>query len=238
MMQQTTNKTFFNIQDIGVPGPALSDEKIIEQVKTDGFIAYGGIVRKYNQRMFRVARSIVTDDAKAMDIVQEAHIKAFTKLDSFKAKSTFASWLASITRNEALMALRKYKNEVTMGDDEQSIVESINKNEHQKQESIQPDKLFQNKQMQNFINKNLDKLSEKFHSVFVLRAIEQFSTKETAKILNINEITVKTRYFRSKRFLRGEIQNYLNSSNMNIYEFGNKKCDIVLQNVLQAISRL
>lgn len=237
MMQSlTNNNNNFNIQNIEVPPSDLSDEDIIHKIKTSGFIAYGSIVRRYNQRMFRVARSIITDDATAMDIVQEAHIKAYTKIDTFLGKSSFAAWIASITRNEALMHLRKYKNEVTMGEDEQPFLESLDSSAEKN--ATQPDNIFQNTHMQSLINKNLDKLSEKFRSVFVLRAVEQFSTKETAKILKINEITVKTRYFRSKRFLRGEIQNYLDTSNLSIYEFGNKNCDIVLRNVLQSISLL
>ena len=235
MIQLNKNNTQFNIQDIAVPNSEISDSELIEQVKSKGFIAYGSIVRRYNQRMFRVARSILTDDAIAMDIVQDSHIKAFSALKSYQGTSSFFAWLASITRNEALMYLRKHKKEVAMGEDEQTILESIGDNERI---DSQPDNLVQNRHMQNLINQNLDKLSEKFRSVFVLRAVEQFSTKETAKILSINEMTVKTRYFRAKRFLRGQIQDYLESSNLNIYEFGNKNCDRVLQNVLRVISQL
>ena len=235
MIQLNKNNTQFNIQDITVPNSVIPDSELIEQVKRNGFIAYGSIVRRYNQRMFRVARSILTDDAIAMDIVQDSHIKAFSALKSYQGTSSFFAWLASITRNEALMYLRKHKKEVAMGEDEQTTLESIGDNERI---DSQPDNLVQNRHMQNLINQNLDKLSEKFRSVFVLRAVEQFSTKETAKILSINEMTVKTRYFRAKRFLRGQIQDNLETSNLNIYEFGNKNCDRVLQNVLRVISQL
>ena len=233
-----TNNKKFRSQDIGVPDMSITDEQLIETIRTKGFIAYGSIVRRYNQRMFRVARSIVTDDATAMDIVQEAHIKAYTKIESFQGKGSFAAWIASITRNEALMYIRKNKKEVTMGEEEQSIVESLTPGKSAESIQNQPDSVLVNTHMQNLINKNLDKLAEKFRTVFVLRAVEQFSTKETAKILNINEITVKTRYFRSKRFLRNEIQNHLGSTDLNIYEFGHKNCDLVLHNVLRAISTL
>ncbi len=238
IQSSTANKTKFQVQDIKVPATHISDEDIINTIKAEGFIAYGSIVRRYNQRMFRVARSIITDDATAMDIVQEAHIKAYTKIESFQGKGSFAAWIAQITRNEALTYLRKNKKEVTMGVEEQSIVESLTPRKSDESIQNQPDSVFDNTYMQNLINKNLDKLSEKFRSVFVLRAVEQFSSKETAKILNINEITVKTRYFRSKRFLRNEIQNHLGSKDINIYEFGHKNCDLVLYNVLKAISTL
>ena len=234
MIKKVVNKTEnFDIKKIGIPSPDISDEDIIDKIKSDGFIAYGSFVKRYNQHMFRVARSIITDDAIAMDIVQEAHIKAFMKLNTFKSTSTFAAWIATITRNEALMHLRKYKKEVTMGADEQAIMESLIPEEIR---HTQPDNLLESARMQGLINHTIDKLSEKFRPVFILRAVEQFSTKETAKILKLNEITVKTRYFRAKRFLRNEIQNYLDTSNLCIYEFGNIKCDIVLQNVLNSIA--
>jgi len=236
-MLQQNKTTKFNIKDILVPDTDISDEQLINQIKSEGFIAYGSLVRRYNQRMYRIARSITKDDAIAKDIVQEAHIKAFSKLDSFAGKSSFAAWIASITRNEALMYLRKHKNEVTMSNDEESILQATIKQKSLDNILNQPDSVFENLQLQNLMNKHIDKLSDKFRTVFVLRAIEQFSTRETAKILNINEITVKTRYFRAKRLLRHEIQNYLDCSNLKIYQFGNKKCDLVLHNVLLAISR-
>ncbi|HFC30034.1 MAG TPA: RNA polymerase sigma factor [Oceanospirillales bacterium] len=226
------------IKSIPVPAAETTDAEIIARIKTEGFKAYGELVKRYNQRLFRIARSIITDDAAAMDMVQEAHIKAYTQLHSFQGTGSFAAWLAGITRNQALMYLRKHKREVMMTDEEHNKLESNQVIGMNAQAQSQPDELFQNRQMQTLINKNLDKLSEKFRSVFVLRAVEQFSTKETAHILKINELTVKTRFFRAKRFLRKEIQNYLDTSDLKIYEFGNKKCDLVLFNVLTAISKL
>jgi len=225
-----------DVKKIEVPSLNITDEDIIAKIKSEGFIAYGSFVKRYNQYMYRVARSIITDDAIAMDIVQEAHIKAFMKLNTFRGESTFATWIASITRNEALMHVRKYKKEVTMGTDEQTIVESFGSDSSDEVNLDQPDNFFENEQMQGLISLTIDKLSEKFRTVFILRAVEQLSTKETAKILKLNEITVKTRYFRAKRFLRNEIQKYLDTSKLEIYEFGNEKCEAVLQNVLTSIA--
>lgn len=227
-----------DIKSILAPSPLISDEEIIQRIIKEGFQAYGSLVKRYNQRMFRVARSVVTDDATAMDIVQDAHIKAYTNLASFQGKGSFAAWIAGITRNQALMHLRKHKREVTMGGEEQNILEKLGSEDENIVPNNQPENALQNQHMQNLINEKLDKLSEKFRSVFILRAIEQFSTKETARILKINEITVKTRFFRSKRFLRSEIQHYLDASDMNVYEFGHSKCDIVLLNVLTKISKI
>ena len=231
-----------NVKAIPVPSAHVSDKDIIVRIKAGDIDAYGSIMRRYNQRVYRIARSIVTDDAAAMDIVQEAHIKAYTKLNDFKGKSSFITWLASIVRNEALMYLRKHKREVTLSigapEDESQfskIADLMNaENNH---ESL-PDAMLENKQLQKLIDQNIDKLREDFRTVFVLRAIERFNVRETAEILGIKEETVKTRFFRAKRLLRGQIQTYLDSAGMKIYEFGGYHCDIIVGNVLGQLHKL
>ena len=224
-----------DLKTIAVPPTTVSDEEIIKRVKAGDVDAYGSIMRRYNQRVFRIARSIVTDDAAAMDIVQEAHIKAYTKLDSFRGQSSFATWLASITRNEALMYLRKHRKEVSMTDEDRDFFEQAQSESNAEEYDDLPDSFLENKQLQILINNNIDKLSEDFRIVFILRAIEQFSVKETAEVLQIKEETVKTRYFRAKQQLRGQIQSYLDNVGMKVYEFGGHHCDIIVANVLTHI---
>ena len=100
-----------------------------------------------------------------------------------------------------------------------------------------PDSSLENKQLQKLINNHIDKLPADFRTVFVLRAIEQCNVKETAEILGINKITVKTRYFRAKRLLRGQLQTYLDAAGMNLYEVGGIHCDMIVFNVLGRIQQ-
>jgi RNA polymerase sigma-70 factor (ECF subfamily) len=233
MLQKAlTEAQAINVKKITVPPPDFSDEDIIKQIKEGDKDAYGKIMRRYNQRLFRIARSFVTDDAVAMDIVQETHIKAYTKLNTFIGPSGFLTWLATIARNEALMYLRKHKREESMTDDdthaEARVVSQI--------PSELPDGLMENGQLRHLLDKSIDKLPEKFRTVFVLRAIEHCSVKNSALILGIKEETVKTRYFRAKRLLRTEIMGYLDKVGMNIYEFGGHHCDIIVHYVLKHIN--
>ncbi|MCW8869745.1 MAG: RNA polymerase sigma factor [Proteobacteria bacterium] len=238
MKQASNQKHGIEVSSIPMPKSEVSDDDIIERIKKEGFMAYGEMVRRHNQRMFRVARSVIKDHAIAMDIVQESHIKAFKKLDSYQGPGVFAAWIASITRNEALMYLRKHAREQTMGEDEQIMMDNHQLGQSHLTRNKQPDDILQGLHMQTLLSQQLDHLSEKFRSVFVLRAIEQMSTKETAEILNLNEITVKTRYFRAKVTLRNQIKNQLASSDLSAYEFGNQHCDLVLFNVLTSLSKL
>lgn len=241
LLSTMTNEEIERVKAIVAPSTDISDEDIIVHISQGNHEAYGSIMRRYNQRMFRIARSILLNDAAAMDVVQEAHIKAFINLNSFKGPSTFVAWLYAITRNEALMHLRKHKREVVMSNDDIHLIQNENKSTYHKQPELSvhenPESYLENKQLQKLINSHIDSLSEKFRVVFVLRAIEQLSVKETAQILEVNEITVKTRYFRAKRLIRQKIQSSLDAAGMNIYEFGGEHCDQIVLNVLNYIDR-
>jgi RNA polymerase sigma-70 factor (ECF subfamily) len=235
MLQALTETQAIKVKCFAVPPSSLSDDEIVKRIKQGDVDAYASIMRRYNQRMYRIARSIVTDDAAAMDIVQEAHIKAYTKLDSYRGETNFFAWLAAITRNEALMFIRKYKREVSMQDDKMQFFENTDSENQNTDFDTLPDALIENKEIKNLINKNLDKLPENFRTVFVLRAVEQLSVRETAQILDIKEETVKTRFFRAKKLLRGQIQTYLDELGINVYEFGGYHCDIIVHNVMEEI---
>lgn len=238
MLQLAKNESEgIDVKAIVAPPAEVTDEDIIKRITAGDINAYGSIMRRYNQRLFRIARSIVSDDSAAMDSVQEAHIKAYTHLQEYQGPGTFFTWLARITRNESLMYLRKHKKEVLMQEDDiQALTEA---DIHGKANNIisLPDSSLENKQLQKLINSHIDKLPADFRTVFVLRAIEQFNVKETAEILGINKITVKTRYFRAKRLLRGQLQAYLDTTGMNLYEVGGIHCDMIVYNVLSRIKQ-
>jgi len=220
-----------NLQTISIPPQNLQDEDIISCIKTGDINAYGSIVRRYNQRLFRIARSIVIDDSTAMDIVQEAHIKAYTKLDQFQGQTSFIAWLSRITRNEALMYLRKYKKEISLPDEELHFFAQPDSNNSSHNTGC-PGTLLEGQQLKNAINRIIDKLPEDFRIVFVLRAIEQLSVNETAEILDLKEATVKTRYFRAKRLLQEQIRQHLAEASEEVYAFGAHHCDKILFNVM------
>ncbi len=239
MLAPLTKEQQESVNRVMIPAESVSDEEIIVHIAQGNAQAYGGIMRRYNQRMFRIARSIVNNDATAMDVVQESHFQAFSKIREYKGPSTFTAWLFTITRNEALMYLRKHKREVTMSNDEINNVRSESSADiihmYPENRSEQPESLLENKQLQRLINGHVDELPEDFRIVFVLRAIEQMSVKETAEILDIKEETVKTRFFRAKRLIRNEIQLDLDKIGLKVYEFGGCHCDAIVANVMSFI---
>ena len=177
-----TEAQTLSINHIAVPPSDISDSEIVLQIISGDKDAYGSIMRRYNQRLFRIVRSFVTDDAAAMDIVQETHIKAYMKLDTFKGPVGFLTWLATIARNEALMYLRKHKREITMNsgenlDSEQSITENIPASL-----DILPDALAENHQLKILLNKTIDKLPDNFQTTFVRYLFYELSSSVVLKV--------------------------------------------------------
>jgi RNA polymerase sigma-70 factor (ECF subfamily) len=101
-----------------------------------------------------------------------------------------------------------------------------------------PDTCLEKRQLQALINQQIDKLPDDFRVVFVLRAIEQFSVRETAQVLDIRKETVKTRYFRARRLLRSQIQACLDEAGLQLYEFGGHQCDNIVHHVMATIRQI
>jgi len=222
----------FDVSGISVPPEQLSDECLIERFKHGDTYAYGQIMRRHNQRLYSVARSIVKNDADALDIVQEAHIKAYRRIDDYHGNGQFAAWLAVITRNQALSHLRKYRQEGMMTDKCADISNIAEGRQARLKATPGPQAEMENKELRALLNKNVDLLPADFRTVFVLRAVEQFSVQETAEILEIKPETVKTRLFRARRLLRNQIEAALEKQGLQVYQVGGAHCDALVRAVL------
>src|SRR5215831_13233924 len=89
-----------------VTGDQLSDEEVVNRVKAGDTPLYEIIMRRYNQRLYRVARAILRDDGEAEDVMQDTYVRAFENLHQFAGKAAFATWLTRIAVNESLGRLK------------------------------------------------------------------------------------------------------------------------------------
>ena len=183
----------------------LDDMSILKRIEKGELDAYEGIMRHHNQRLYRIARSIVTDDAEAMDVVQETFITAFERLHELREPAALPAWLARITRNSALMRLRKSQRLKFM--DEPDFDNVLNLSSARQPE--QPDAKLANKQLSRLLEKFIDELPDAFRTVFMMRAIEQCSVATTAELLDIAPNTVKTRYHRARLLLQKQMMDCL-----------------------------
>lgn len=198
---------------------------LIERVKKGDMAAFESIMRRYNQRLYRIARSILKDEHEAMDVVQETYIKAYYQLHQFNGPDGFASWLSRIASNEAMMQLRKSKRIQYILDNDE--------HEHIDMESSEPQPLdkLATRQLRKLLEEAIDTLAVDLRSVYVLRAIQQLSTREVAESLGVSEDVVKTRYLRAKRKLKQIFVSHVEEAGQTLYEFAGSRCDYIVQAV-------
>jgi RNA polymerase sigma-70 factor (ECF subfamily) len=197
------------------------------------------IIKTYNQRLYRLARSIVRNDGEAEDVLQEAYMRAFAHLESFRGESTLATWLSRIVINEALGRLRKRKRKLAAescgnGDEGAQNGASIipfplGANE------ADPERTMAQRQILDLIERATDDLPEIFRTVFVARVIEGLSMEETAELLEIKPETVKTRLFRARRLVRERIEKEVGPVLMDAFPFAGRRCDRLTRAVMQRL---
>src|SRR5437660_5873946 len=83
-----------------------TDEEVVDRVKAGDTAMYEIVMRRYNQRLYRVARSILRDDAEAEDVMQDAYVRAYQHLNQYAGRAPFSAWLTRIAVHEALARLR------------------------------------------------------------------------------------------------------------------------------------
>lgn len=215
---------------------ALSDEFTLVQraIARDGD-AFRAIMKKYNQRLYRVARGIVRNDSEAEDIVQEAYVRAFTHLESFRGDSSLATWLSRITINEALGRLRAQRPTVDLVtfESQRTAAEIIQFPLTSK--SDDPEKTMAQRQILQLVEQATDNLPEVYRIVFITRVIEGMSVEDTAEILNLRPETVKTRLHRARKLVREQLDKQIGPVLMDAFPFAGRRCERLTEGVLQRL---
>ncbi len=156
-------------------------------------------MRRHNQMLYRTARSILKDDAEAEDAVQEAYLLAYGAISGFRGDAKLSTWLVRIVANEAIARFRKRRRsaEVIRLDGE-AEAEDIPEDGMNESKPEQPEQSARRAETRRLLEARIDELPDAFRTVFVLRAVEEFSVEETAAALGIPEATVRTRFFPRK----------------------------------------
>ena len=212
------------------PGP--DDEALLAEVLSGSLESFEGIMRHHNQRLYRLARSIVTDDAEAMDVVQEAFITAYRRLADLKEPAALGTWLARITRNAALMRLRGNRRYQFM---EESDLDNVLEMSVTAPRQLLPEREAANMQLKSLLEECIDELPDVFRAVFMLRAVEQCSVDDTAEILEIPQATVKTRFHRARRLMQQRILDYAEAAGIGVHEMAGPRCDAIVRNVMATL---
>ena len=215
----------------GIPtSEILNDEEIIARILHGEKDLYSMIVRRYNQRLYRVGMSIINDDTEVEDAMQVAYINAYENLGKFAFRSSFPTWLTRILINECLLRLRKRKKSISMNDENMENVMRQNK------EPQTPVTAIVNSELRSILNNAISKLPEKYRSVFVMREIENMNIAETKECLDLSEVNVKVRLNRAKAMLRDILS--AQYSKDDILQFHLSRCDRMVEKVMTSIREL
>ncbi len=214
------------------PFQTLSDEEVVGRVLAGETELFEILMRRYNQRLYRVARAILADDGEAEDVMQDAYVRAYAHLGQFAGQARFSTWLTRIAVHEALARARRGRRLVQIEDlslrkeDSMPLLSSTERGPEQR--AIQRD-------LQALLETAIDALPESFRSVLVLREVEGLSTAETAESLGISEALVKTRLHRARAALRQNLESRTRATLAGSYSFHLSRCNRVVAAVFARI---
>jgi len=213
---------------------AMTDEEVIERVKAGETALFEVIMRRYNQRLYRISRSILGDDAEAEDVTQEAYVRSYMHLDQFGGRAKFSTWLTKIAVHEALNRARK-RQRITGIDPESAQAEESMIFESR---TPSPEQEVLTRTMRIVIEGAMDRLPETYRSVFMLREVEGLTTAETAECLDLSEEAVKVRLHRARSLLRKDIYEQTGAATVSAFQFMGARCDRMVAAVLERIESL
>jgi len=207
----------------------ISDIEVINRISQGEKNLYVVIVRRYNQRLYRVGMSILNDDTDVQDAMQVAYINAYENLQKFAFKSNFSTWLTRILINECLLRLKRREKTITMNENN---MENELRNWPADEPQTPVTKIL-NSELKNILDDVIRRLPEIYRTVFVMREIENMNVAETQECLAISEVNVKVRLNRAKAMLRNLLSHYYKKED--ILHFHLSKCDRMVEVVMSRI---
>lgn len=212
---------------------SITDDEIVSRVLAGERDVFEVLMRRYNQRLFRVSRSIVRTDEDAEDVVQEAYLRAYCHLADFEGRSQFSTWLTKIAVHEALAKRRRLQRRpsaVPLGDENGNYVERLASRDRD------PEGVVVNEELGSILERAVDALPEGYRSVFVLRHIEGLDTADTAEHLGLGHEAVKTRLHRARSLLRRRLNERLGEATPLAFRFLGLRCNRMVHTVLRQLT--
>jgi RNA polymerase sigma-70 factor (ECF subfamily) len=210
---------------------SVPDEEVVRRVRAGETELYEVIMRRYNQRLYRVARVILQNDSEAEDVMQDAYVRAYLHLDQFAGEARFSTWLTKIAVYEALQRRRRRSRMVTYGsliDMATRFMKAMNRRDPEQQASAA--------ELRRSLESAVDSLPGIYRTVFMLRAIEGLTVAETAACLDISEQAVKTRLHRARAFIRHKLATDATAAAAGAFAFQDTRCDRVVSAVLRRLA--
>jgi RNA polymerase sigma-70 factor (ECF subfamily) len=210
------------LKKVDTTGSAGEAELIARALRRDE-TAVRAIVQRNNRRLYRLARSIVRNDAEAEDVLQEAYLRAFANLAAFRGESGLGTWLGRIVINEALGRLRR-ERPVELTDKIETVQAPHGEVIPFPGEQIDPERTMAQRQIHSLLERAIDELPEAFRTVLVARVIEDMTVEETAELFGLQPETVKTRLHRARKLVRSALEQQIGSALTETFPFAGRRC--------------
>jgi RNA polymerase sigma-70 factor, ECF subfamily len=211
-----------------------ADAALVRRIVAGERAAFEALMRRHNRRLYRLARSVLRDDAEAEDALQEAYLAAYRGMARFRGSASLATWLGRLVTNECLGRLRRHARRQqlapTLAPASEFDPDALAANDAEP-----PDAALGRREMRTLLERKVDELPESFRMVFVLRCVEEMSVEETAQCLDIPEATVRSRHFRARSLLRESLAQDIDLAERDLYQFGGVHCDKVVAAVLSRL---
>jgi len=210
----------------------INESEVIKRILSGEKELFEILVRRNNQKLYRIIRSYLKDDAEIEDIMQDSYVKAFTKLYQFKLESTFSTWLIRIGINESLAHLKE-KGKLYFLNEQSQNLSSNTVLEIPDSKQLNPQNKMIRNETKQLLENTIDSLDSKYRTVYILKEVEEMSLKEISIALDLTVANVKVRLHRSKEILKEKLYEVANYKE--IFEFGFNRCDRITENVMKLI---
>ena len=218
------------------PLSGVDDSCLAQRVAGGDRSAFEQLMRRYNRRLYRLARASLGDEAEAKDALQDAYLSAYRSIGKFRGEATLSTWLSRLVLNACGERRRRsYRREniVPILSTERAM-DSVAR---VPDSGEQPEQLVARTQIRRVLERKVSELPEIFRVVFMLRSVEELSVDEIADILAISPETVRSRHFRAKGMLRESLAKEIDLAEADIYEFAGARCDSIVANVLARLDQ-
>jgi RNA polymerase sigma-70 factor (ECF subfamily) len=219
-------------------GPGISEDDLVSHAAQGNEDAFEALMRRYNQRLFRTARSILGNDADAEEALQDAYISIWQALAGFRADAQLSTWLVRVVMNQALGRLRRKRAHVIPLDTVMNSLDPEVQAVLTEKRDQQPEQLAMQTQLRKVLEMHIDRLPDLYRTVFVLRAVQEMTAPEVAVALQIPEATVRTRLARARGLLRASLATDIDLTLEDAFSFDGERCDRIVGAVLARIRNL
>jgi len=229
----------------------LPDLLLVERTRARDTRAFETLMRRYNRRLYRIARSILTNGESAEEAVRAAYLRAFANLDRYEPAGKFGAWLARLAFDEALALRRHIPSAAPEKTERMAPAASASTNggssvataSGARPEGYSPDPSVRlpearpplegtdSAATQRMLEEAIDSLPEVFRTVLVLRVVEELSGVEVAVCLGLNETTVRTRLYRAQQRLKDDVARRLRAEPSNIFELTGERSERIVSQV-------